>query len=81
MSVSSVGSVSIVPPAPSVGKAADGDSWPAAAESAVAKQAERSNGGFAPRSTPPNRKLDKQTSCSRSGSEILKAKGRSGLFV
>jgi hypothetical protein len=60
MSVSSVGRVSIVPPAPSADKAADGDSRPAAAESAVAKQAERSTGGFAPKASSANGGVDKR---------------------
>ena len=61
MSVSSVGAVSIIPPAPSAGKAADGDSLAVeAAESAATKQVEKSNGGFAPAAAPPNGKVDKR---------------------
>ena len=61
MSVSSVGSVSIIPPTPSAGKAADGDSVAVeAAESAATKQAERSNGGFAPKASATNGRINKQ---------------------
>ena len=61
MSVSSVGSLSIIPPAPCAGRAADGDSLATeAAESAATKQAERSNGGFAPKASATNGRLNKQ---------------------
>jgi hypothetical protein len=61
MSVSSVGSVNIIPPAPCAGKAADGDSSAAeAAESAAIKQAERSNGGFAPKAPSTQGRTDRQ---------------------
>jgi hypothetical protein len=61
MSVSNIGPVNIIPPTPSAGKAADGDSLAVeAAESAAAKQAERSNGGFAPKASATNGRINKQ---------------------